>query len=156
MRVISIDPYLTPTRRKQIKTDKWVEIEQLQEEADIITLHVPLTDETRHMINLEFLQKCCRDLVLINFSRGAVVNYADLFKYLEQGNNARFILDVYENEPFIPRIEAEFQGNFFLTPHIGANTTSSLQNRCFECNLQIEDYLMHKKPHGLIDPDKGY
>ena len=95
--------------------------------ADAISLHVPLTDETRHMINAERLDKMRRDAVLINAARGGVVDEAALANAMQSGHIAGAALDVFETEPLTIEAARKFNGikNLFLTPHIAGVTQDS-------------------------------
>lgn len=95
--------------------------------ADAISLHVPLTDETRHMINAERLDKMRRDAVLINAARGGVVDETALANAMQSGHIAGAALDVFETEPLTIEAARKFNGikNLFLTPHIAGVTQDS-------------------------------
>lgn len=90
-------------------------------DADIITLHVPLTPETKDMINYELLKEAEKKPFLINTSRGGVIKYGDLLKALEEGLIKGYACDVYPYEPFDDKRLLNRE-NVFLTPHIGAQT----------------------------------
>lgn len=100
---------------------KYCTLDTLLLESDIVTLHVPLTDETRHMINKDTLSKMKKGSFLVNTARGPVVNEHDLVESLRSGHLAGAGLDVYDNEP---NIEPELVGmeNVILTPHIASAT----------------------------------
>jgi len=89
--------------------------------ADIITIHVPLTDETRGMFNMNIFEKMKKKPFIINTSRGEIIVYEDLLKALENGLIRGFALDVYPHEPFKDE-RLSSKENVFLTPHIGAQT----------------------------------
>jgi D-3-phosphoglycerate dehydrogenase len=100
---------------------RYVDLNKLLRESDFITLHVPLTDETRHMIGKQELKLMKPTAVLINTSRGEVVDEAALVEALERGRIAGACLDVYEREP--PKDSRLLKlPNVLLTPHIGAST----------------------------------
>lgn len=157
MPVTAYDPYLTTDEKDGIKADNWSDsLERLIESSKVVSLHVPLTEETTHMVNYDFLSRMQDNSVLINTSRGKVVNFEDVRRVLIEGKQIQFIFDVFENEPFIPNFVEGQYPNLHLTPHIGANTTSSLQKRSRECLVELNDYLLGLEPHGLIDFEKGY
>ena len=100
---------------------KYEELDKLLKTSDIVTLHVPLTNETRHLINKDTLQKMKKGSFLINTARGQVVNEHDLVESLRSGHLAGAALDVFDNEP---NIDPELIGmpNVITTPHIASAT----------------------------------
>ena len=114
----------------------WVEettLEEIQSRADIISLHLPLTEETRHYVNKTFIQKCKTGLILINTARGQCVQTEDLVEGLESGQLGGACLDVFENEKPHTFIEKEkalynrlnFLENVVLSPHVAGWTRES-------------------------------
>ena len=112
-----------------------VTLNELQQAADIITLHVPLTDETRYMVNSYFINGVSKPFYLLNLSRGAVVNTSDLINALDSGKIKGAALDVLENENLQTYGQTEFawfeslinRNNVILTPHIGGWTHESYE-----------------------------
>lgn len=96
-------------------------LEELLEQSDYVTLHVPLTDETRHLMNFKTLSAMKSSAFLVNTARGPVVDEADLVEALKLGKLAGAALDVWENEPH-PRPELVEMENVILTPHIASAT----------------------------------
>jgi D-3-phosphoglycerate dehydrogenase len=129
-------------------------LEALFREADILTLHVPLTPETRHMINdhsLAWIKPGCR---LINTSRGAVVDEAALVRALTEGRLAGAALDVFEEEP-LPADHPLCQApNTLLTPHISSSTQESLDRMSLQSAQGVLDVLNRRTPEHLVNP--GY
>jgi D-3-phosphoglycerate dehydrogenase len=128
--VIAYDKYKQNFGNKQVKE---VKPEELQQSADIITLHVPLTDETRYLVNQSFIEKCKKPFYLLNLSRGEVVNTIDVLTAMENNHIAGFAADVLENEK-IQQLEASENLWFntliqsprtVLAPHIGGWTFES-------------------------------
>lgn len=99
---------------------KYAELDSLLANSDFITLHVPLTDETKHFINAASLSKVKRGAYIINASRGEVIDEVALYEALRNGVLAGAALDVFEKEPYSGRL-AELD-NVVMTPHIGSNT----------------------------------
>ncbi len=100
---------------------EWVTLDELYKRSDIITLHVPLTPDTRHMINKESIAKMKDGVVIINCSRGGIVDEDALYEALKSGKVKGAGLDVFEKEP--PEKSPLFElDNVTLTPHIGAST----------------------------------
>jgi len=117
--------YYDTKRREDLEKELGVEyrdLDQLLQEADIITIHVPLTDKTYHMINEERLKKMKRSAILINTARGKVIDTEALVKALREGWIAGAGLDVFEQEPLPPNHPLTAFKNVVLAPHIGSAT----------------------------------
>lgn len=156
MQVLAYDPYIAD--RSNIKAE-FTDMDTLLSSSDIITIHTPLTDETNGMINSDFLDKMKNKSILINTSRGKVAPLKELIEYSKKEKIEKFILDVYDNEPYKPsENDVELlKTHFVLTPHIGAYTDKSLLNRSEEAIREIDDFFYKKLlPHGIIDLKRGY
>ncbi|QOR94983.1 hydroxyacid dehydrogenase [Thermosphaera chiliense] len=117
-----------------------VSIEELLKRSDIVTIHVPLLPETRHMINEQRLRLMKKTAILINTSRGAVVDTAALVKALSEGWIAGAGLDVFEEEP-LPRDHPLTKlENVVLTPHIGASTKEAQEKAGIEVARKIVEF----------------
>ena len=117
--------YYDRNRREDLEKKLGVEyrdLDTLLQEADIVTIHVPLTKETYHMINEERLKKMKRSALLINTARGAVIDTEALAKALREGWIAGAGLDVHESEPLDPNHPITAFKNVVLLPHIGSAT----------------------------------
>lgn len=140
MRVLAYDPYLSPDRAEDLGVDK-VELEELLARADFITLHVPLTDQTRGIIDAAALAICKRGVRIINCARGGLVVEADLKAALDSGQVAGAALDVFEQEP--AKENALFGlDNVVATPHLGASTSEAQEKVAVQVAEQIADYLL--------------
>ncbi len=120
MKVIAYDPYV-----KETDLDvELVELDELYERSDYITVHVPLTEETKHMINDQTISKMKDGVFIINCARGGIVDEKALLKALKEGKIAGAGLDVFETEPPNTDVEKELLSleNVVATPHIGAST----------------------------------
>ena len=104
-----------------------LELDELLAEADVISLHVPLTSETRGMINAKAFARMKPDAILINTARGGIMDEAALVKALKAGKLGGAAIDVYEQEPLGKDAAKVFAGapNLILTPHIAGNTVES-------------------------------
>lgn len=121
MRII----YYDVVRRRDLEEKlglEYVELDKLIEESDIISIHTPLTPETRHLINEDRLKRMKRAALLVNTARGAVVDTEALVKALREGWIAGAALDVYEQEPLNPNHPISAFKNVILTPHIASAT----------------------------------
>jgi D-3-phosphoglycerate dehydrogenase / 2-oxoglutarate reductase len=140
MRVIAYDPFLTPERAVQIGVTK-VELDELLARADVITLHVPMTEKTRNILSAENLQKCKKGVRIINCARGGLVDEAALADLIKSGHVAGAAFDVFAVEP------AEANPLFGLpnvicTPHLGASTSEAQENVALQVAEQMSDYLL--------------
>ncbi|MET1159887.1 MAG: D-2-hydroxyacid dehydrogenase [Thermoprotei archaeon] len=122
MKILYYDVYRAPREFEEEVRARYVDLETLLRESDIVSIHVPLTPETKHLINEERLKLMKKNAILINTARGAVVNTNALIKALKEGWIAGAGLDVYEEEPLPPDHPLLKLDNVVLTPHIGAST----------------------------------
>lgn len=121
MDVIVYDPYLPAHRVVELRPHL-VTLDQLIENADVISLHVPLNAETKGLIDIDALSRMKRGAFVLNASRGGVVDEAALAQALNEGGIAGAGLDVYETEPLSPDSPLLTAPNLVLTPHLGAST----------------------------------
>jgi D-3-phosphoglycerate dehydrogenase len=140
MKVVAFDPFLTPERAEKLGVEK-VELDQLFPRADFITLHTPMTDATRGIVNGASLAKCKKGVYIINCARGGLVVEGDLQAALDSGQVAGAALDVFAEEP--AKQHALF-GNekVVATPHLGASTTEAQENVALQIAEQISDFLL--------------
>ena len=141
MRVLAFDPYITPSRAKalQVELSSLVDIYAA---ADFITVHMPLTDETRGMLCKDTFAKMKPSVRLLNCARGGMVSEADLIEGLQAGQIAGAALDVYEAEPLAVDSPLRNCPNLILTPHLGASTAEAQDNVGIEVAQGIADYLL--------------
>lgn len=129
---------------------QYCELDTLLAESDYVTLHVPLTDETRHMIDKETLAKMKKGAFLINTSRGPVVNERDMVEALRSGHLGGVGLDVFDNEPNISP-ELYDMPNVVTTPHIASATREARYKMGEQAVSAILDTLSGKKPQNMVD-----
>jgi D-3-phosphoglycerate dehydrogenase / 2-oxoglutarate reductase len=139
MKVIAYDPYLSAERAVDLGVEK-VELEELLRRADFITLHTPLTDKTRNIINAESLALTKKSVRLVNCARGGLVDEAALFAALSSGRIAGAALDVFATEP-AAQSPLFALPNVVCTPHLGASTTEAQENVALQIAEQMSDYL---------------
>jgi D-3-phosphoglycerate dehydrogenase len=140
MRVIAFDPFLTAERAVEIGVDK-VDLDTLLGRADFITLHTPLTDQTRNILSAENLAKTKRGVRIVNCARGGLIDEAALKAGLDSGHIAGAALDVFQTEPATDSPLFGTPG-FVSTPHLGASTTEAQVNVAIQVAEQMADYLM--------------
>jgi len=140
MKVVAFDPFLGEDRAREIGVDK-VDLDELLQRADFISLHTPLTDQTRGIIDAAAIAKTKRGVRIINCARGGLVVEADLKAALESGHVAGAALDVFETEPAKdnPLFGME---NLVCTPHLGASTDEAQVNVAIQVAEQMADYLL--------------
>ncbi|MDF2799602.1 MAG: phosphoglycerate dehydrogenase [Devosia sp.] len=140
MKVIAYDPFLTPERAQDMGVEK-VELDELLARADFITLHTPLIEATRNILNAETLAKTKKGVRIINCARGGLIDEAALYDALKSGQVAGAALDVFLEEPAQNNPLFELP-NVICTPHLGASTTEAQENVALQVAEQISAYLM--------------
>ena len=140
MKVAAFDPFLAPERAKDLGVDK-VELDELYARADFLTLHTPLTDSTREMLNREAFAKMRRGVRIINCARGGLIVEADLKAALESGQVAGAALDVFPVEPATAHPLFGVPG-IVATPHLGASTLEAQENVALQVAEQMSDFLI--------------
>ena len=123
---------------------KKVSTEQLIKEADIVSIHTKLNDETKYMFNKETLSTMKPTSVIINCARGGLINEADLKDALNNEVIAGAAIDVYENEPATDNVMFGAK-NLLLTPHLGASSKEAQSNVAIDVANQVADFLIDKK-----------
>ena len=141
MKVVAFDPFLTPERAVEMGVEK-ADLDTLLEKADFITLHTPLTDQTRNILSRENLGKTKKGVRIINCARGGLVDEAALKDLLDSGHIAGAALDVFQTEP---AKESPLFGTpgFICTPHLGASTNEAQVNVALQVAEQMADYLVN-------------
>ena len=140
MKVIAYDPYLSAERALDLGVEK-AELDELWRRADFITLHTPLTERTRHIVNAETLALTRKGVRLINCARGELVDEAALCEALRSGHVAGAAIDVFAEEPATASPLFAFP-NVVCTPHLGASTLEAQENVALQIAEQISDYLL--------------
>jgi D-3-phosphoglycerate dehydrogenase len=140
MRVIAYDPFLTPERAIDIGVEK-VELADLIARADFITLHVPMTAQTKNILSAENLAKTKKGVRIINCARGGLVDEAALRALLDSGHIAGAAFDVFATEPATENVLFGHP-NVVCTPHLGASTNEAQENVALQVAEQMSDYLM--------------
>ncbi len=141
MKVVAFDPFLTPERAVEMGVEK-ADLDTVLAKADFITLHTPLTDQTRNILSAENIAKCKRGVRIINCARGGLIDEDALKAALDSGHVAGAALDVFVKEP---AKESPLFGtpNFISTPHLGASTDEAQVNVAIQVAEQLSDYLVN-------------
>ena len=140
MKVAAYDPFLSPERAVELGVDK-VELDELLARADFITLHTPLTDQTRGILSREALAKTKPGVRIVNCARGGLIDEAALKEGLESGHIAGAALDVFSQEPAKENALFGTPG-LICTPHLGASTTEAQVNVAIQVAEQMSDFLL--------------
>jgi len=125
MNVVAYDPYLTAERAAELRLEQAGSLEDVLDRADVLSLHVPLTDATRDMIDADALARMKPGSFLVNVARGGVVDEDALADALESGHLAGAALDVFASEPLAAESRLRGVPNLVLTPHLGASTAEA-------------------------------
>jgi D-3-phosphoglycerate dehydrogenase / 2-oxoglutarate reductase len=142
MRVIAYDPYLSATRARSLQVELADELDDLLAVADFISLHTPLTDETRHILDAAHLQKTKRGVRIINCARGGLIDEGALTQALQDRYVAAAALDVFEIEPLPDDSPLRSAPNLVLTPHLGASTAEAQESVGIEIAQSIRAALL--------------
>jgi len=140
MKVIAYDPFLSAERALKLGVEK-VDLDELWRRADFITLHTPLTDKTRNIINAENLARTKPGVRLINCARGELLEEPALAAALKSGHVAGAALDVFREEPATQSVLFGLP-NVVCTPHLGASTMEAQENVALQIAEQMSDYLL--------------
>ena len=140
MKVVAFDPFLSQERADKMGVEK-VELDELLGRADFITLHVPLTDQTKNILSRENLEKTKKGVRIINCARGGLVDEQALADLIEAGHVGSAGIDVFAEEP---ATENPLFGlpNVVCTPHLGAATSEAQENVALQVAEQMSDYLL--------------
>lgn len=141
MNIIAYDPFLSEEKAQTMGIRKG-SLDEIFAESDFITIHSPMTPETKGLINVNTIAKMKDGVRIINCARGGIVNEQDLFEAMKSGKVAAAALDVFEKEPpeNNPLLTLE---NLICTPHLGASTEEAQENVALAVAEQIADYLVH-------------
>jgi D-3-phosphoglycerate dehydrogenase len=142
MRVIACDPYLSATRARSLQVELAEELDDLLATSDFISLHTPLTSETRHILNAARLQKTKPGVRIVNCARGGLIDETALANALQNGHVAAAALDVFEIEPLPGDSLLRSAPNLILTPHLGASTAEAQESVGIEIAQSIRAALL--------------
>jgi len=140
MKVIAFDPFLSPERAQELGVEK-VELDDLLPRADFITLHTPMTPQTKNILSAEALAKTKPGVRIVNCARGGLIDEAALKAGLDNGHIGGAALDVFEVEPAKDHILFGHE-KVVATPHLGASTNEAQENVALQVAEQISDYLL--------------
>ncbi|MGC1465620.1 MAG: phosphoglycerate dehydrogenase [Pseudolabrys sp.] len=140
MKVIAYDPFLSPERALDLGVEK-VELEELFKRADFITLHTPLTEKTRNVVDAAAIKRMKKGVRIVNCARGGLVDEVALTEALKSGHVAGAAFDVFVTEPATENPLFALP-NVVCTPHLGAATSEAQENVALQVAEQMSDYLL--------------
>lgn len=140
MKAVGYDPYLTVEKAQKIGIEK-VELDELLRKSDYLTIHVPLTEKTKKLIDAKALAKTRRGVGIINCARGGIIDEKALYGALKDGKVSAAALDVFEIEPPVDNPLLELP-NVVATPHLGASTSEAQEKVALQIAEQMADYLV--------------
>ena len=140
MKVIAYDPFLSAERARDLGVEK-VELDELFKRADFITLHTPLTDKTKNIVDAKAIATMKKGVRIINCARGGLVDEMALRQGLDSGQVAGAAFDVFVEEPATTN-PLFGHPNVVCTPHLGASTTEAQENVALQVAEQMSDYLL--------------
>ncbi|HBR18459.1 MAG: phosphoglycerate dehydrogenase [Deltaproteobacteria bacterium RIFCSPLOWO2_12_FULL_43_16] len=141
MNVIAYDPYLSQEAANRMGVEL-VSLDELYKKSDFISIHVPLTNETKNLVNKDAFAKMKKGVKIINCARGGIVHEKDLCDAIKAGIVSGAAMDVFEKEPAPPDNPLLQMEEVILTPHLGASTAEAQENVAISIAEQIVDYLV--------------
>jgi D-3-phosphoglycerate dehydrogenase / 2-oxoglutarate reductase len=155
MNVIAYDPYCDEKNFRGANAER-VAYEEILKTSDVLTFHVPKTLETKHMLNRSHFEYINRGIILINASRGSVINENDLCEALENGWIGAVGLDVFEKEP-LPRTSKLLQySNVSMTPHCGANSKEAFAKASDQAALKLIRFFQDSSTTDTLPPQAAW
>lgn len=150
MKVIAFDPYLNLDKAKQLEIEL-VDLKEMFKNADYITVHAPLTTDTKHIVSDEQISMMKKGVRLINCARGGIIDEKALLKGIESGKVAGAALDVYETEPPSADDALRKSEKVICTPHLGASTEEAQVNVAIDIAKQIADALLGRGVRNAVN-----
>lgn len=143
MRVVAYDPYLAASKAKNMRVELCEDVDEAVVQADFITMHMPKTPETTHLINADRIAKMKEGVRIINCARGGLIDEKALLAGIESGKVAGAALDVFEDEPPSADYKLLAREEMVFTPHLGASTEEAQENVGIEIAAAIRDRLLY-------------
>ncbi len=150
MNVIAFDPIVSEDVAEKLNV-KLVSLDDIFSQSDIISLHIPLTDATKNLINKETIYKCKKGVRIVNCARGGLIDEDALVKAIDEGQVSSAAIDVFKDEP--PPEESPVLSNekIVCTPHLGASTSEAQEKVAIQIARQIIDYFENNKIQGAVN-----
>ena len=151
MRVIAFDPYVQRERFDMLRVECIPTLDEMLSQANIVTVHTPLSDETRGMIGAREFALLPRGAIVANLARGGIVKETDLAQALVSGHLSGAALDVYSKEPLAADHPLRAMENVVLTPHLGASTAEGQRNVAVDVAAAVRDALLSGELAGAVN-----
>lgn len=151
MRVVAYDPYLSVSKARSLQVELIEQIDDLLPRCDFLTMHMPLTEETKHMIDARRLALCKKGIRIVNCARGGLIDEAALGEALKTKQVAAAALDVYEVEPPPAEFPLRALENIVFTPHLGASTAEAQENVGIEIAQAIRAALLEGEIRNAVN-----
>jgi D-3-phosphoglycerate dehydrogenase len=151
MHVVAFDPYVAPARFEELGVDRAERLQDALEQADVLSVHTPLTPETQGLIGTPELGRLPRHALVLNLARGGIVDDAALTDALTAGRLGGAALDVFAREPLAPDSPLRTLPNVLLTPHLGASTTAAQRSVAVEACASVRDALVTGDLSGALN-----
>ena len=145
MDVAGFDPYVGDDRFRALKIRRLATLEDGLDEADIVTVHTPLTEETEGMIGRRELARLKSGAIAVNMARGGIIEEAALVQALQSGQLRGAIVDAFTKEPLAADSPLRSAPNTLLTPHIGASSAEAQRNVAVDACAAVRDALLHNE-----------
>lgn len=155
MEVVAFDPYVPESRFNALRVRRVSQLDDLLEQADVLTVHTPLTDETSGMIAARELARLSPGAIVVNMARGGIVEESALLDALTNQRIAGAAVDAFTSEPLAPDSSLRTAPNLFLTPHIGASTAEAQRNVAVDACEAVRDALLHGELSRSINVAEG-
>ena len=152
MRVLAFDPFVQDNRFKEIGVERMA-MDDLLADADIVTLHCDLTDESRNLIDADAIGRMKNTAVVINAARGMIVDEAALVMALNEGRLAGAAIDTFEEEPVDPEHPLLKMDNVVMSPHVAGQAQEVLRNSSLAGAEAITRELRGERPDHIINPE---
>lgn len=150
MTILAFDPFISQDQAKDLGIELGT-LEDVFKRADFITIHTPVTDETRGIIGKDAFSKMKKDVRLINCARGGLIDEAALLEAIENDTIAAAALDVFATEPLSPDSPLLKNPKIITTPHLGASTTEAQEGVALTVAEQMRDYLLNGTLRGAVN-----
>lgn len=151
MKVLAYDPYLTEARAKALQVELIDKLEDIFPKVDFLTVHMPLSDQTKGMVDKSAFDQMKQGVQVINCARGGIIHEKDLYDAVKSGKVAGAALDVYETEPLPSDFFLRELPEIIMTPHLGASTGEAQENVGIEVAETITDYLCNGAVRNAIN-----
>ena len=151
MRVVAYDPYLSVSKARSLQVELIEQIDELLPRCDFLTMHMPLTEETRHMIDARRLGLCKKGIRIVNCARGGLIDETALGEALKSKQVAAAALDVFEVEPPPAEFPLRSLENIVFTPHLGASTAEAQENVGIEIAQAIRAALLEGEIRNAVN-----